>query len=344
MVRYVGQSAIGLARPRQHNLPSQKRHNATKVAWIAEMAAAGIEYEIVILEEIAKPGTVANSCWWWTGLNPTALNDAERWWIAYGKMLGWPLTNGNAGGVGGPGGRRSSETRRRMSDAHKGQRHSEETRRKIAESAREKTVAFNAQQADLRVRAGWSATRRLRQRAVLWVCLEAARIRREQTKINRAIAARKRGAARRMQTHCKWGHELVPENLYTSRKYRACRLCVARRNRERSGRTHAEAMDARWNALNKEERATKCQHLVAIAKARAVAARERTLASVVGVRFGDWIAVDVSEPRNGAMASCVCSCGSKRSVSVSKLKSGRSKSCGCRVNRPDRYTDVTLTM
>lgn len=43
-------------------------------------------------------------------------------------------------------------------------------------------------------------------------------------------------AARRLQTHCKWGHEFTPENTYHWRYQRQCRACNRRRGRERHHR------------------------------------------------------------------------------------------------------------
>lgn len=103
-MHYVGKSSCGFGRPR-------KRHLALCGDWTRELRAAGFNYEIVVLELVADPKSVGVQCWWWTGKNTTALCDAERWWIAFGRALGWPLTNLTDGGDGISGYQHRSESR-----------------------------------------------------------------------------------------------------------------------------------------------------------------------------------------------------------------------------------------
>jgi hypothetical protein len=42
-----------------------------------------------------------------------------------------------------------------------------------------------------------------------------------------------RHGTRKKATHCKWGHEQTPENLYASKRYRVCKPCVKRRYQEK---------------------------------------------------------------------------------------------------------------
>ncbi len=114
MVRYVGKSCSGLSRPRQHSKrgPSTGPHCS---AWVGQLQANGLGYEIAILE---------------TRESSEGLSDAERWWIAYGRACGWPLTNLTDGGDGltNP----TAETRARMAAANRGRRATPETRARLS--------------------------------------------------------------------------------------------------------------------------------------------------------------------------------------------------------------------
>jgi hypothetical protein len=115
MVRYIGKSTSGLIRPKQHLHPSSRQHNRLKQAWLSDLGQAGIGYEIVVLD--AATATSGSVCWWWTGINSTLVADLERWWIAYGRALGWPLTNISDGGESGFHGVHTEETRAKMAAA-----------------------------------------------------------------------------------------------------------------------------------------------------------------------------------------------------------------------------------
>ncbi len=66
-------------------------------------AAKGWIYEIAILEIVSEPKkeTIELCPWLPSPRRPTALHEAERWWIAYGRASGWPLRNKSDGGEGG---------------------------------------------------------------------------------------------------------------------------------------------------------------------------------------------------------------------------------------------------
>lgn len=100
-VRYVGQSSRGLARPREHVKPRGPTVTH-KDRWVAALLRQGLMYDVSILYQ-----------------SPTAtlLSDAEVFWIAEMKRRGHDLTNGTAGGEGGP---RTPEVRKKMSEAKKG--------------------------------------------------------------------------------------------------------------------------------------------------------------------------------------------------------------------------------
>lgn len=95
MVRYVGQSTTGPTRPISHGRESKLKIEAHthKARWIRRLQADGLEYAWTTLEEVAL----------------SDLNDREEWWIRYGKMSGWPLTNLTSGGDGTRGYKQSKE-------------------------------------------------------------------------------------------------------------------------------------------------------------------------------------------------------------------------------------------
>ena len=81
MIRYVGQSSIGMTRPRKHKRKpiSDTSHCAN---WIRSLQRISLEFAIVVLEVC---------------LTKEQLNGAEHWWVIYGRLSGWPLTNMTAG-------------------------------------------------------------------------------------------------------------------------------------------------------------------------------------------------------------------------------------------------------
>ena len=122
MIRYVGKSCTGMRRPKKHRLLAPKSVGPYCENWIRSLLANGLDYEIVVLDTaLAKP----------------ELSVLERFWIAYGRACGWPLTNLTDGGDGrAPGSTASAETRAKMSASRKGRKHSEASRAKMAASRR----------------------------------------------------------------------------------------------------------------------------------------------------------------------------------------------------------------
>lgn len=100
-IRYVGKSARGIRRAREHICPRYLRGNNHRVNWIKQLLAQGLVYEIEILDEPTRDN----------------LAEQERWWIARGRQQGWPLTNATLGGDGG--------------DTFSGKKHSPETIEKM---------------------------------------------------------------------------------------------------------------------------------------------------------------------------------------------------------------------
>ncbi len=99
LIHYVGKTERGLRRPREHGY-YLKRLNQ-KTLWLADLKASGEHYVIVVLSEHHSPKSVPEwVCWQNANRNPTALDESERWWIAYGRACAWPLTNLTNGGDG----------------------------------------------------------------------------------------------------------------------------------------------------------------------------------------------------------------------------------------------------
>lgn len=97
MIFYVGKSERGLKRAQEH---LRERKNAARRAVISSLQAQGLTYEVVILDVVEDPKSSKAVCWWNRDRNPTHLADVERWWIAMGRAMGWPLTNQTDGGEG----------------------------------------------------------------------------------------------------------------------------------------------------------------------------------------------------------------------------------------------------
>lgn len=99
LVRYIGKSEQGMTRPKGHAFPYNLKPTTHKTCWVKSLLAVGLTYEIVVLQESSPDLVYAN----------------EEWWISYGMLSGWPLTNGTLGGVGSRGRKASPELRAQMS-------------------------------------------------------------------------------------------------------------------------------------------------------------------------------------------------------------------------------------
>lgn len=86
LIRYVGLSCKGLQRAKTHGMPSTLKEEpiAHKTHWIKQLLQRGLRYRIHVLEICQTD---------------QQLSDAEIWWIAYGTISGWPLTNYHPGGM-----------------------------------------------------------------------------------------------------------------------------------------------------------------------------------------------------------------------------------------------------
>ena len=150
MVRYVGLSARGLKRPLHHGKDfALAGDRSYKARWIRALRAEGLDYAIAVLQESTKE----------------SLSDDERWWIAFGRACGWPLTNLTEGGCGRLGLSHTDETRARIAAGNRGKVFSEETRARMRAAQLGKTLSPET-------RAKLSAARRGNKNAVgnkIWV-------------------------------------------------------------------------------------------------------------------------------------------------------------------------------
>lgn len=118
-IRYIGRSSAGLGRPLRHGRPGplSRETNRHKANWILHLLSVGLNYEIVVLESFVAAAD---------------LDDAECFWIAQAKALGWPLTNLTSGGGGNRGCSPTAEHRANISAAAMGHEVSAKTRELIA--------------------------------------------------------------------------------------------------------------------------------------------------------------------------------------------------------------------
>jgi len=84
LIGYIGKSDYPNRRLRQHIEDALEGTGTPKKRWIRELLVEHRKApQMVILEQ-------AEGRW----------RERERWWIAFGRKLGWPLTNATDGGDG----------------------------------------------------------------------------------------------------------------------------------------------------------------------------------------------------------------------------------------------------
>lgn len=134
MIRYVGRTTQGQKRFHQHSYAARNCRSNTHVNnWIRSLYAKGLRFEPTILEFTDR----------------ATLIERERWWIRYGRMSGWDLTNLTEGGDGIPGYVVPESTRQKLREAHStpeavarikalhtGRKRSDETRRRIGDASK----------------------------------------------------------------------------------------------------------------------------------------------------------------------------------------------------------------
>jgi len=85
-VHYIGKSSSGKKRPREHGIARKLDLDFTpKARWIRALQQEGLEFGVVVLEQIERREDLAA---------------AEIRWIAFGRSEGWPLKNITEGGDG----------------------------------------------------------------------------------------------------------------------------------------------------------------------------------------------------------------------------------------------------
>lgn len=85
LVRYVGKSTRGGYRAEWHLTESGRKGETHRANWLKQIHQSGLTPIVHVLESASKE----------------TLDESEVWWIVYGRMCGWPLTNMTAGGDGG---------------------------------------------------------------------------------------------------------------------------------------------------------------------------------------------------------------------------------------------------
>lgn len=120
---YVGKTAKGMRRPREHAHPShlKKYAHLPRSKWIAALQRRGLEPRIVILE---------------TSTHVENLDEAERFYIEYFRSIGMSLLNLTDGGDGIHGYRHSDKACARMSATRKVSAKSPEARERLARQSR----------------------------------------------------------------------------------------------------------------------------------------------------------------------------------------------------------------
>ncbi len=105
--RYIGKSIRPLERLQNH---MNERSNCHRSHWLQSLKRRGLMPLMTLLARI-------DGAWPWQA--------EERYWIARGRALGWPLTNNTDGGDGVDG--LNPESRARVTAAWKGRKHKPET-------------------------------------------------------------------------------------------------------------------------------------------------------------------------------------------------------------------------
>jgi hypothetical protein len=133
LIRYVGKTVNGKRRTQRHLYPSNNLGNSYRERWLRQLFALGLKPELTVLERTVH--------------DEVMLCEAERWWISYGRLSSWPLTNLTDGGDGLSGYKRSPESVARSALATRGRLVSAETRRRMSEAKKGKPVPASVQAA-----------------------------------------------------------------------------------------------------------------------------------------------------------------------------------------------------
>lgn len=146
LIHYVGKSVKGIKRAKQHVTEASRRDRPSVrpvCLWIKELQAAGLMYDVIVLD---------------THNSATQLSVVERWWIAYGRASGWPLTNATDGGEGTFGWTLSAKGRASVAAANRLRVVTAETRAKISASCK---LALSSPEVRQRISEGTKAAFKL---------------------------------------------------------------------------------------------------------------------------------------------------------------------------------------
>lgn len=119
-VRYIGKSESGIDRPRQHGHLShlKKKAHLPSVRWISKLKSQGLDYKIETVEECDSR---------------ELLMEAEKFWIAQFRGLGFRLLNICDGGEGFTG-HHTDESKEKIRQSSTGRLHTEETRTQMSKN------------------------------------------------------------------------------------------------------------------------------------------------------------------------------------------------------------------
>jgi hypothetical protein len=166
--RYIGQTIRPKERLQNH---MNEISNCHRSHWLQSLKRRGLKPEMVTLATV-------EGGWPW--------QLEERWWIALGRRLGWPLTNNTSGGDGVPD--LPPETRARMASVWRGRKHKPESIQKL-KAARALRVCTDE------TRAKMSAAQSGRK--ILWADKIAAAVRKlsaeQVAEVRRRLAAGEKG-------------------------------------------------------------------------------------------------------------------------------------------------------
>lgn len=237
--RYIGKTVQPEKRLWFHLFHAKHGKDSHKDRWIRQLLAKDVEPLFEVIE-------VCDQAIW---------QERERFWIAYHKENGSPLTNTSAGGqaIDCP---RTDEWRKRISEALKGRKKSPQQVEQMREMGKRKwkdTCSHGHK------RTPENTTYIIRDGHELRICKACQRISQERMRRNRGIPRKGENPVREF---CKQGHALSGDNLRLLRRVRngheyierICRTCVRERNREckyRRIKRHRIELDARLCRLCK---------------------------------------------------------------------------------------------
>ena len=129
-MRYVGFSRDVLRRVRDH-LTLSDRTNTHRAHWLKSLRDVGLRPEVEVIETVERD----------------AVKDAERFWIAYFRAMGCPLTNLTVGGDGNYGWQMPEDVKRKIGAKSAGRVVSQTTRSRMSDAHRGRKVVHRDEEA-----------------------------------------------------------------------------------------------------------------------------------------------------------------------------------------------------